>query len=175
MSIPGSGRSPGGEGDLPAAAESPAPRAKKRPGTRIFRWQGILPLILVLTLLLVGWTMLGGRIVRATLAEAGTKALGAQLDIADVNIGVANTMLRMTGIELADPFDRHRNLFEIGRVLVELEPRPLLEKKVVIRRLSIADVRTGTRRARPAEPVTGGGFAPRALAEVQRFAAQFNV
>lgn len=156
MSTPGSGRS--GEGRTP-----------------IFRWKGIIPLVLVVGLLCAGWLLLAGRIVRATLSEAGTKALGAQLDIAKVDIGLVKTSLTIDGIALADPFDRNRNLFEIRQVHVGLEPLPLLEKKVVIRRFSISDVRMGTERATPAEPVTGGGFAPRALAEVQRFAGQFKV
>jgi len=86
-----------------------------------------------------------------------------------------STQLELRGIALADPFDRTRNLFEVARLQVELEPAPLLEKKLIVKRFSIADVRTGTKRARPANAVTGAGFAPRALAEIQRFAKQFNV
>lgn len=177
MSTPGSVRS--GESSPYAPPAAPAsgngagtPRPKR---TRIFRWEGIIPLALGLVLLGAGWRLFGGRIVRATLSEAGTKALGAQLDIDRVDIGLASTTLAIHGIALADPFDPGRNLFEIRQLRVELEPRPLLEKKLVIRRLTVADVRTGTRRPVPAEPVSGGGFAPRALAEVQRFAGQFNV
>ncbi|MEX2151789.1 MAG: TIGR03545 family protein [Gemmatimonadaceae bacterium] len=142
---------------------------------RIFRWQGIIPIVVAFGLVLAGWTIFGDRLVRGTMTEAGTKALGTQLDIADLNIRSLATTVEMRGIAIADPFDRNRNLVEIGRMLVELEPRPLLEKKFVVKRLTIADVRTGTTRPTPARPVTGGGFAPRALAEVQRFAQQFKV
>lgn len=172
MSIPGSDRSGDGSNITPPVVRSRAPRAVSR---RLFRWQGIVPLALILALLFVGWALLGGQIVRATLVEAGTEALGAQLDIADANIGVLATTVSLRGVALADPFDRNRNLFEVGRIFLELEPRALIEKKIVIKRLSIADVTTGTRRAIPAQPVSGGGFAPRALAEVQRFAGQFRV
>lgn len=147
-----------------------------KPGrTRIFRWQGIIPIALVAVLALGGWILFGDRVVRGTISEAGTKALGAQLDIADLNIKTFATTVELRGIALADPFDRNKNLVEVGRVLLELEPRPLLEKKVVVKRLTIADVRTGTTRRTPARPVAGGGFAPRALAEVRRFAQQFKV
>jgi uncharacterized protein (TIGR03545 family) len=177
MSTPGSVRSAGGAAPYtpPAVnpeqgAETPKPRK-----TRIFRWQGIIPLVLVLALLAAGWQLFGGRVIRSTLEDAGTDALGAQLDIASVDVGLFATTVEIRGVALADPFDRNRNLFEIGAVRVELEPKPMLQKKIVIRRLAVADVKTGTRRAEPAEPVTGGGFAPRALAEVQRFAGQFRV
>lgn len=178
MSTPGSVRSGESSPYAPPAgprsgnAGAGAARPKR---TRVFRWEGIIPLLLVLVLLVAGWSLFGGRIIRATLTEAGTKALGAQLDIDRVDLGIASTTLAIHGIALADPFDPGRNLFEIRQLRVELEPRPLLEKKLVIRRLTVADVRTGTRRAVPAAPVSGGGFAPRALAEVQRFAQQFSV
>ncbi len=142
---------------------------------RIFRWQGIIPITLALALFVIGWILFADVVVRGTLSEAGSKALGAQLDIATMNIRTRATAVDLRGIALADPFDRNKNLVEIGRMVVELEPRPLLEKKIVVKRLSLADVRTGTARATPAQPVSGGGFAPRAMAEVRRFAAQFRV
>lgn len=146
-----------------------------RSRTRIFRWRGIIPLLLVLILALGAWVLFGDRLVRNTLSEAATKAFGAQFDIADLEIRTLATTVELRGIALADPFDRSRNLVEAAVVRLELEPRPLLEKKVVVKRLSIADVRTGTRRATPARVVSSGGFAPRAMAEVQQFARQFNV
>ena len=146
-----------------------------RKKARVFRWQGIIPVVLVTALAILGWTFLADRIVRGTVSEAGTKALGAQLDIDDLTIHTFSTTLEMRGVALADPFDSTRNLFEIGRLVVALAPEPLLQKKLVVRQLAIADVRTGTARATPARRVSGGGFAPRALAEVRRFADQFRV
>ncbi|HET9454230.1 MAG TPA: TIGR03545 family protein [Gemmatimonadaceae bacterium] len=173
MSIPGSARSAelAAQYTPPATPEPP----KKRKRARIFRWEGIIPIALLVALLVAGWQLFAGRIIRATLQDAGSDALGTQLDVGSVRVGLLATNVEIRGIAVADPFDRNRNLFEVGGIRVELEPRPLLEKKIVIRRLAVADVKTGTRRATPAEPVTGGGFAPRALAEVQRFAGQFRV
>lgn len=154
-----------------------APAAVKRKTTRIFRWQGIIPIVLLLAILYFGWTLFGERAIRATISEAGSKAMGTQLDIADLDIRTVATTIELKGVALADPFDVNTNLLEVGRVLVELEPTPLLQKKFVVKRLTIADVRTGTRRAVPARklPPNAGGFAPRALAEVRRFASQFRV
>ncbi|MGH7637691.1 MAG: TIGR03545 family protein, partial [Gemmatimonadaceae bacterium] len=157
----------------PAGTAAPPPGKPGR--VRVFRWQGIIPLLLAGALLVIGWTLFADRIVRGTVAEAGTKALGAQLDIDGLTIHSFATTLEMRGVALADPFDSTRNLFEVGRLVVALEPEPLLEKKLVVRQLSITDVRTGTVRETPARSVQGGGFAPRALAEVRRFADQFRV
>lgn len=175
MSTAGSVRSGAASPYTPAAPGSGAPDTAKRKRTRLFRWQGIVPVVLVAALLVLGWTLLADRIVRGTLTEAGTKALGAQLDIDAVTIRTVGTSIEMRGIALADPFDSTRNLFEVGRFVVALAAEPLLEKKLVVRQLQIADVRTGTARATPARRVSGGGFAPRALAEVGKFAGQFRV
>ena len=107
--------------------------------------------------------------------EAATKALGAQVDIAGVNIQEGRSTIELRGLAIADPFDRNRNLVEAGVLRVELEPEPLLERKIVVKQLTVRDVRTGTRRSTPARPVTGGGFAPRALAEFDRWSKQFKV
>jgi uncharacterized protein (TIGR03545 family) len=149
-----------------------APRPRR---TRIFRWQGIIPITLMLVLFGLGWLLLADRLVKNTMTEAGSKALGAQLDIGSLTIRALSTTLEMRGVALADPFDRNRNLFEIGQLVVALEPEPLLQKKFVVRQLSIRDVRTGTSRSEPARPVSGGGFAPAALAQVKKFTEQFKV
>lgn len=145
--------------------------------TKIFRWQGIIPIVLLLAILYLGWTLFGERAIRATIIEAGTKAMGTQLDVADVDIRTFATTVELKGVALADPFDVRKNLLEVGRLLAELEPRPLLQKKFVVKQLTIADVRTGTVRAIPARKLPGGseGFASRALTEVQKFAGQFKV
>jgi uncharacterized protein (TIGR03545 family) len=148
-----------------------APRKR----TRIFRWEGIIPLILGLALLFLGWMLFAEHYIRETITEAGTKALGAQLDIADLKLHPLSSTLELRGVALADPYDRNRNLFEIRLLRVELDPEPLFEKKVVVKTFSIADVATGTKRATPATAVTGQGFASRAMAEMQKFASQFKV
>jgi uncharacterized protein (TIGR03545 family) len=139
------------------------------------RWQGIIPLALVLALLSAGCMIFGERAIRETIVEAGTDALGTQLDIADLQLHPFSSSIELRGIAVADPFDRNRNLFEVRGVRVVLEPRPLLEKKLVVKSVAIVDVATGTRRATPATAVTGPGFAPTALAAMQRFGKQFKV
>lgn len=175
MSTAGSVRSAGQQYG-PPVAQTPAGGPPAKPSRlRIFRWQGIIPILLAGTLFALGWMFLADRLVKGAVAEAGSKALGAQLDIESLTIHSLKTTLEMRGVALADPFDSTRNLFEVGRMVVGLEAEPLLQKKLVIRDFTLGDVRTGTARAVPARPVTGGGFAPRALAEVKRFADQFRV
>ena len=178
MSTAGSVRSGEGTGYTPqrGSADSPPDDGVASPRrVPVFRWRGIIPLALGLAIAYAVWLVFGERLVRDTMREAGTEALGAQLDIAEVSIDERRTTLELRGIAIADPFDSRRNLLEANLLRVELEPEPLLEKKVVVRRLAIGDVRTGTRRAVPARPVASGGFAPSALREIERWAKQFDV
>ena len=173
MSTAGSVRSDAASPYGPPAAPPNELAGRRR--VRVFRWRGIIPLVLGLALVGVLWLLFGEHTLRTTMEEAGTKALGAELDVADLRIHVAESAVELTGIAIADPFDPRRNLVEIKRLFVEFEPAPLLEKKLTVRRLTLGDVRTGTARAKPARAVADGGFAPSALREMQRWAKQFDV
>ncbi|MGH7678619.1 MAG: TIGR03545 family protein [Gemmatimonadaceae bacterium] len=158
----------------PPDRDSLGKRAKPR-RTKIFRWQGILPIVVVGALVFIGWRLFAELAIRSTLSEAATKALGAQVDIDDLEIGLFGPSVELKGVAMADPFDLAKNKFEVGRLVFDLEALPLLQKRIVVKRFVVADVKTGTVRATPARPVAGGGFAPSALAEVNRFSEQFKV
>ena len=142
---------------------------------RIIRWQGVIPLAIGLLLLVAAWFAFAEPIAQETVAEALTEALGTQVEIADLEIDELRTTVRMRGIAIADPFDVNRNLIEAGMLRFELEPEPLLERKLIVKRLDLQNVRTGTKRATPARPVQGGGFAPGILKEMDEWADQFRV
>ena len=159
----------------PAAGGGPPNAASGAKRKALFRWQGIIPLVLVGALVALVWLFFAERILRNTMEEAGTKALGTEVDVADLKIHLTQSAIEIAGIAIADPFDAHRNLLEVKRLFVELEPAPLAEKKLVVSQLTIGDVRTGTTRTTAARPVAAGGFAPSALRAMQQWAKQFDV
>jgi uncharacterized protein (TIGR03545 family) len=141
----------------------------------VFRWRGVFALLFFLGIAALWWLVFGERVIRHTLVEAGSKSLGTQVDVASLKLNVMRTKAELRGIAIADPFDPMRNLVEADALTLEVVPEPLLEKKVVVKQLSVSGVRAGTRRATAARAVAGGGFAPRALQEVERFKKQFQV
>jgi uncharacterized protein (TIGR03545 family) len=176
MSTAGSGRSVG----APAAYTPGEPGthpgiAQRATRTRLFRWKGIIPTLVGVALFLALWAAFGEPIIADTVEEAASKALGTQVDVAGVEIDETRSTLTLRGITIADPFDSTRNLVQAGQLRIELALEPLLEKKVIIERLALRDVRTGTARATPARSMSESGFAPRALREMQRFRSQFRV
>jgi uncharacterized protein (TIGR03545 family) len=172
-SVPGT-NAPG----FPAGSPTPVsalPASPVRRRRRLIRWQGLVPLAVGLVLLVAFWLIFGEPIAETTVEEAATKALGTQVDIADFEIDELRTTVVMRGVAIAHPFDVNRNLLEAGAIRFELEPEPLLERKLIVKRLDLQNLRTGTTRATPARRVEGGGFAPAALREMERWADQFRV
>ena len=142
---------------------------------KIFRWRAIGPLLLFLVFLGVLWILFGDWLVEDTGEEITTELLGTQVDISGLHIRETRSRIELGGLQVADPFDVNRNLIETGAAVLELDPAALLEKKLVIDQLTIADLRLGTVRATPARPVSGDGFAPTLLRQVRQWSTQFDV
>src|SRR5688572_11349175 len=176
MSTPGSARTDAGQGAHYAPDTPGGPGAGQRPPKRkrVVRWQGLVPLALLLVLLAAFWLLFGDRVVRPTPAEAATKALGTQVDIASLEVREAESSIELRGLAIADPFDPRRNVIAAERIRIELDPAPLLEKKLIIRRLSVAGVRLGTMRTEPARRIDDAGFAATTLRSMRQWAAKYR-
>jgi uncharacterized protein (TIGR03545 family) len=142
---------------------------------RLFRWKAIGPLLLFLALVAVLVWLFAEPVVKDTTEEAGTELLGTRVEVARLDIDARASAVELRRLQVADPFDPMRNLVEAADIRVKLNPEALAEKKVVIERMTVGGARFGTRRSRPAEPVSGKGFAPQALRSVQQWANQFDV
>ena len=152
--------------------ETSAPAVARRGG--IVRWTGLIPFLLLLLVIVVIWLTLGEVFLRNTIEEAATKFLGTEVDIATLNVNLADATVELRGVSIADPFDRRRNLVEADRVRGVLESRPLLEKKIIIRTLAIGGMRTGTARRTPSAPAPRNGFAAATLRSLNSWAAQLR-
>ena len=177
MSIPGSART-----DRAGQGASYSPTADASPGggstpprrPRLIRWQGLIPLTLLLVALAIFWLLFGDGVVEQTTEEAATKALGTEVDIASLQVREDESSIELSGLAIADPFDPRRNVVAAERIRVELDPIPLLEKKLIIRRLIVGGVRTGIARATPARRVDEKGFAATTLRGLRDWAAQYR-
>lgn len=176
MSTPGSARTdradPGASYTRTVDGNPPASAPPRRP--RLIRWKGLIPLTLLLGILAVVWVLFGDGVVEQSTEEAATKALGTQVDIASLDVREDESSIELRGLAIADPFDPRRNVIAAERIRVELDPIPLLEKKLIIRRLIIGGVRTGVPRATPARRVDGNGFAATTLRGLRDWAAKYR-
>ena len=158
-----------------ASAGEGGARARRRGPRGPFRWSGIAPIVVVIVLVALVWTLFGGRIVQAVASEAATKAFGTEVDVRGVDLSLRRGTLTIALIEIADPFDVNRNLLELGPIQVGIQRRPLLQKKLIIDSFIVARSRYRSPRATPARPVTGRSLARDVMAEVTRFTSQISV
>src|SRR5512135_1276215 len=109
----------------PAPAYTPdaaaTPTLPRPPRTRIVRWQGVIPLVLVVVLLVIGWILFADPIARSTFQQAASEALGTEVDLDGLHIDATHTSVALRGLQIADPFDPKRNLLDIASVNVVIE------------------------------------------------------
>lgn len=155
-------------GDV-AATSKPA----RRPA--IFRWRGIIIMALVLALVVAGWILFGDRILAATIREAASKALGAEVDLDRAHVDLVRSTLELRGLAIANPFDSTSNLMEFPLVRVVLDPEPLFVKRIGIREITISRITVNTKRAKPARRMKTEGFAQKGMRAAEQWRAQFKV
>lgn len=134
---------------------------------KIFRWRAVGPLLLVLILLGVLYWIFSDQIAETTTEEASTELLGTQVEVGSLTINERDASVRMENLEVADPFDRNRNLLEAALVTVDIEPVPLLEKKLVVSRIRLQDLTFGSARRRPAAAAPPDGFAAKTMETIR--------
>jgi uncharacterized protein (TIGR03545 family) len=142
---------------------------------RLFRWKAILPFLLILGVVALVWLLFGETFVRRTTEDYATETLGAEVDIGNLKITESKGRLTLGALQVADPFNPKRNLLEAGRIVLEIDPVPLLEKKIVINQMDLTGLRFGTPRSRPATPVKNAGVVQRVRAELGDWKKQLDV
>ena len=142
---------------------------------RIFRWKAIGPLLLLLLVIGVLVVLFAEPVARETTEDASTDLLGTQVDVRKLDLRPREIGADLWRIEVADPFNVNRNLVEAGSIHLTVDPEALAEKKLVVRNLTLRDLRFDTRRDTPAHPASGDGFAPQLVRAVRQWSRQFDV
>lgn len=137
----------------------------------LVRWKAIIPLAVFLGLLVAIWAIFGDWLVRRELESVLSAVLGTEVDLARLRIRETDAAVDLYGLQVADPRDSSRNVIEAATIVLDLSPRPLLQKKVVVDRLTLSGLRFGARREHPARPADHNGTAGRLLRETEAWAA----
>lgn len=130
-------------------------------------------MVLLFVVLVGGWKLFGARLIKHGIEQGGAQVAGSQVDVDALSIHFFPPSVEIRGFAIADAADLMRNRLAVGQALVEVELLPLLQQKVIVRRVTVADVQTGSARAIAARPVkqdTTGAFA-----EVREFAQKVKV
>ena len=148
---------------------------------KIFRWRAVMPLFVFALLGAAAWALFGEELARRTSEDVGTELVGARVEIGSLDFDVARGDVTLRAVTVASPFEPMKNLFQADELVANLDPLPLLEKKVVIDRLAATGLRFGTQRTTPgttgdgAGGGSGGGRARAVMGEVEAWAKKFDV
>ena len=137
---------------------------------KIFRWKAVGPLLLFLLILVVLWIIFADTIARNEAEDELSVTLGTQVDIGSLRIREADAAVDIGDLAIADPRDPMKNLVEAGTIVVDVDPLPLAEKKIVIDQVKLSGLRFLTPRKTPARPADPNSPAGRLLAETRAWA-----
>jgi uncharacterized protein (TIGR03545 family) len=140
------------------------------PRFKVFRWRAVGPLLLFALLLVVLWLIFADTIARNEAESNLSTILGTEVDIASLRIREADAAVDIGGVQIADPRNPARNLFEAGAITLDLDPIPLTEKKIAIDQLRLSGLRFLTQRKTPARPADPNSPAGRLLGETEQWA-----
>ena len=113
---------------------------------RVFRWKAIVPLVLLGAGVAALWLVFADRIAKHTTESVGTTLVGAEVEIERLHLDLSRGRVEIHGLTVASPFEALQNLLQADALVADLDPLPLLEKKVVIDRLTATGLRFGTPR-----------------------------
>jgi uncharacterized protein (TIGR03545 family) len=138
----------------------------------VVRWRALVPLLVLGTVGIALWLVFADRIVKYTAQAVGTTLIGAKVEIERLHLDLPHGRIEIHGLTVASPFEPLRNLLQAGTLLADVEPLPLLEKKVVIDRLAATGLQFGTPRRTDGRT---GGQADGVMGQMQHWAAQLEV
>lgn len=110
------------------------------------RPKGIIGLLVIAAIIGAIFYFLSDRFIEDTLESTGSSIAGAKVEIDNLDFDLLGLSLAMDRLQVANANDTWKNLFETGRLAFDMEVLPLTRKKFIIKEVTIADVRIGTKR-----------------------------
>src|SRR6266480_4889628 len=138
----------------------------------VFRWKAVVPLLVLGAVALGLWLVFADRFARRTAESVGTTLIGAEVEIERLHLDLPHGRVEIHGLTVASPFEALQNLLQADALVADLEPLPLLEKKLVIDRLTATGLKFGTPRKTDGRTV---GQSDGVMGQVERWGQQLQV
>lgn len=110
------------------------------------RWPGLIGFVVVTVLLVAGWLFAAGPLMKIALEAAGTKAVGAKVDVGSVDLTLSPLGLVIEDIQVTDVESPMANLVSIQRAEADVAFVPLLLGKGIVEEMSLTGVAFDTAR-----------------------------
>jgi uncharacterized protein (TIGR03545 family) len=140
----------------------------------IMRKKFVLFVLIPLAILLVITYLFIDRWIESGLESAGEQIVGARVEIDNLKLGISPLGIRFDRLQVANPRDPWKNLFETGKVAFAMNFGQLLRGKAIIETMEVNNLILGTRRTtdgslpRPKKESGGTSFLGEAVQTLDR-------
>jgi len=113
---------------------------------KFIRWQGLTAFVIIVAVFGIFWFFLVDGIVKGLIEKYGTNAIGAKVELRDLDLSLFPAGLGLEQLQVTDPDSPMINAFEVNHVSFTLEPLNLFRRKVIINEMTLDGIRFGTQR-----------------------------
>ncbi|MEJ2253660.1 MAG: TIGR03545 family protein [Nitrospirota bacterium] len=110
------------------------------------RWKGLLAFAALVGVIVVFWFLLVDSYVKALIESAGTRAVGAKVQLDGADLTLFPVGLTLKRLQVTNPEEPMQNAVEVSRIAFTMDGMRLLERKVIIEEMALQGVRFGTPR-----------------------------
>ena len=142
---------------------------------KLFRWKAVVPLVIVVALLVLGWMLFADRMLRKGIEAGGTAAVGAQVNLASARIHLFRGNVTLRGLQVTNPHAPMTNIVQLDEIVADIGLLPLLEKKVVVDTVAIRGLRFNTPRRTSGAIPHPAAAASSAAASAEHFARSTSI
>ncbi len=110
------------------------------------RKSGIILLVVVAGIFTAAWLVFTDAFLEKRMESLGGRINGARVDFEGVNFSLIGLRMHWNGLQVADPDNTWKNMFETGSCTFDIALEPLLKKKFIIENLEVQGIRLNTDR-----------------------------
>lgn len=111
---------------------------------RWIRVKGLIAFVAAVVIMVLVWVLVVDTVVRRTIETAGTRAVGARVDLAGADLSLFPMGLALTGLAVTNPDSPMHNALEIGNLKMDLDPGYLIRRKVIVNDMVVEGLRFNT-------------------------------
>lgn len=111
------------------------------------RPKGLIGLGVIVLIFLVILFLLRDKVIENQMESVGSRMVGAKVEIDNLDFNPFGLSISLDRLQVTNPANTWRNMFETGRLSFDMALVPLLSKKVIINDITVSEIRINTKRA----------------------------
>ncbi len=117
---------------------------------KIFRWQGVLVVLILTVLITVFFLFFFDSLVKKILQKTLSTALNRPVEIENLNSNLLALRFEIDNIQVADSDDPYKNLLQIQKLIFDLSSEKIAFKKYHVESVLFEKIQLNTKREKPA-------------------------